>query len=361
MLPARCFDPDWLKAKRQDLKVQDLELLERTVHAFALLHGLLEAGLDFVFKGGTCMLLLPTGFQRLSIDIDIQTTATREDLESILAQVGTRAPFTAWRRQDRVHADPPQRSHYEFIYTPSTIGGERKILLDVVEDACPLTDLQQLPAAPLFMELTTAPNVTLPALDALLGDKLTAFAPGTIGVPYKRGGQSMDLQVVKQFHDIRQLARYAGQPAIFRRAYSQTHAAQTRYRGGAWTLREVASDTVLHAWYGRGVTFKDEAPTFVSLNLAAGKKSLGNHLLNSKSYSDVEYQTALATAAALAVWAADEGEEGNPMPTQLAAAEQQRLGQVELEGPSPKTFKKLFGEANVLWAWVLEREKPRTL
>jgi hypothetical protein len=358
MLPTYCFNPEWLKTKQQNLKVQDLELLERTVHAFALLHGLLENGLDFVFKGGTCMLLLPTGFQRLSIDIDIQTTVPREDLERILARVGTQSPFTSWRRQER-GADTTPKSHYEFIYTPSTVGDERKILLDVVEDACPLTDLQQLPAAPTFMELSSAPTVTLPVLDALLGDKLTAFAPGTIGVSFERNG---DLQVVKQLHDIRQLARHVTEPTIFRRAYHQTYAAQIRYRGKDWTLKDVVADTVLHAWYGRTVTFKDEAPNPVSLNLAAGKTSLGNLLLNSKTYLDAEYQTALATAAALAVWAADEREVGNPLPTQLPAAELGRLGQVELEGPSPKIFRKLFNDANVLWAWVLERvSKPGPL
>jgi hypothetical protein len=335
--------------------VQDLELLERTVHAFALLHGLIDAGLDFVFKGGTCMLLLPTGFRRLSVDIDIQATMPREELERVLASIGARAPFVSWRRQERAHKDPPKRSHYEFAYPAKTVAGERKILLDVVEDECPLTDLQKLIAAPAFMGLQEAPLVTLPVLDALLGDKLTAFAPGTIGVPFERNGMSMTLQVVKQLHDIGHLARHASRPEVLRRAYHQTHAAQVRYRGGAWSLRDVASDTVLHAWYGSAATFAKEAPYPVTMNLAAGKRSLGSLLLNSRSYSDVEYQTALATAAALAVWAADEREAGKPLPTQLPADEVERLEQVEIEGPSPKVFRKLFPDANVLWAWTFER------
>jgi hypothetical protein len=354
MLPARCFEEAWLKAKKQELGVQDLELLERTVHAFALLHGLLDEGLDFVFKGGTCMLLLPTGFQRLSLDVDIQTTASKADLERILAQVVAQPPFTRWRQQERAHTDLPQRSHYEFFYTSRTVRGESKILLDVVEDVCPLTDLNRLPAAPTFMALETAPNVTLPTLDALLGDKLTAFAPGTIGVPLSR-----NLQVIKQLHDIRQLARHAAQPEVFRRAYQQVCAAQNRYRRREWSLKEVAADTVLHAWHGRIVTFKDEIRTPLSVSLTAGKNSLGNYLLGARSYNDAEYQIALATAAALAVWASDAREEGKPLPILLPAEEFKRLEQMELEGPNSKIFKKLFGSANVLWAWTMERiEKP---
>jgi len=45
-------------------------LLERVVYAFGLLEALVLAGLDFTFKGGTCLMVLMVP-KRLSIDIDI--------------------------------------------------------------------------------------------------------------------------------------------------------------------------------------------------------------------------------------------------------------------------------------------------
>ncbi len=56
MINKICFAAPWLEQKRRQLK-PDPYLLERALHAFALLGQLAESGLDFVFKGGTSLLL----------------------------------------------------------------------------------------------------------------------------------------------------------------------------------------------------------------------------------------------------------------------------------------------------------------
>ncbi|MFC1453186.1 nucleotidyl transferase AbiEii/AbiGii toxin family protein [Verrucomicrobiota bacterium] len=57
--------------KRTDLRVADPGLLEKCIHALQLLGRLTEAGgFDFVFKGGTSMVILMPAPKRLSIDID---------------------------------------------------------------------------------------------------------------------------------------------------------------------------------------------------------------------------------------------------------------------------------------------------
>ncbi len=56
MISKNCFTDHWLEQKRRQLKT-DPYLLERALHAFALLGHLAESGLDFVFKGGTSLLL----------------------------------------------------------------------------------------------------------------------------------------------------------------------------------------------------------------------------------------------------------------------------------------------------------------
>jgi len=42
-------------------------------------------------------------------------------------------------------------------------------------------------------------SVKVPGIDCILGDKLTAFAPHTTGIPVNAG---KDMEVMKQFYDI---------------------------------------------------------------------------------------------------------------------------------------------------------------
>ena len=57
MISEICFTTDWLERKRKELGNVDPVLLERSLHAFALLGHLADSGLEFVFKGGTSLLL----------------------------------------------------------------------------------------------------------------------------------------------------------------------------------------------------------------------------------------------------------------------------------------------------------------
>lgn len=55
----------------QKISRRDPILLERAVYAFGLLEAITRVGMPFVFKGGTCLMLLLEHPQRLSTDIDI--------------------------------------------------------------------------------------------------------------------------------------------------------------------------------------------------------------------------------------------------------------------------------------------------
>ena len=57
MIADQCFTNEWHARKREELGGCDPALLEKTIHAFALLDALAARGLDFVFKGGTSLLL----------------------------------------------------------------------------------------------------------------------------------------------------------------------------------------------------------------------------------------------------------------------------------------------------------------
>lgn len=49
----------------------DRNLVERSLFAFGLLEALARVEMPFIFKGGTCLLLLLNNPKRLSTDIDI--------------------------------------------------------------------------------------------------------------------------------------------------------------------------------------------------------------------------------------------------------------------------------------------------
>lgn len=51
----------------------DLQLLEKTIGALYLLENLVNEGLEFIFKGGTSLVLLLNDLKRFSVDVDIIT------------------------------------------------------------------------------------------------------------------------------------------------------------------------------------------------------------------------------------------------------------------------------------------------
>jgi len=52
--------------------------------------------------------------------------------------------------------------------------------------------------------------VTVPSADDILGDKLTAFAPNTSGIPYIKGDRDCSLEIIKQLYDVGRLFEHSG-------------------------------------------------------------------------------------------------------------------------------------------------------
>lgn len=71
MISEKTLNLDWISTVSIKNRNADKILIEKVIRAFLLLEGLAESGLDFVFKGGTALMLLQGSTKRLSIDIDI--------------------------------------------------------------------------------------------------------------------------------------------------------------------------------------------------------------------------------------------------------------------------------------------------
>jgi hypothetical protein len=66
MLTSRCFTRDWIARQMHDTGARGATNLEKCILALELVSRLSAAGLDFVFKGGTCLVLHLQPIRRLS-------------------------------------------------------------------------------------------------------------------------------------------------------------------------------------------------------------------------------------------------------------------------------------------------------
>ena len=73
MIKPECFTKEWITGFRQQKELTriDPSLLEKMIFALSLVQHLQTAGLDFVFRGGTSLILMLEDANRFSIDVDI--------------------------------------------------------------------------------------------------------------------------------------------------------------------------------------------------------------------------------------------------------------------------------------------------
>jgi hypothetical protein len=80
------------------------------------------------------------------------------------------------------------------------------ILLDVLFEDIHYANVEQLPIQSRFLKTVNEPVwVNIPSAADLLGDKLTAFAPNTTGIPYFKGTKGCAMEIIKQLFDIASL------------------------------------------------------------------------------------------------------------------------------------------------------------
>ncbi|MBR4199884.1 MAG: cobalamin biosynthesis protein [Oscillospiraceae bacterium] len=118
----------------------DPAILERTLFAFGLLEALLRTEMPFIFKGGTALLLLLDKPMRLSTDIDI-IVEPGTDVDKYIQEAGRIFPFLDCHEDVRKGRNNIERRHYKFIYRSPSTGKDVNILLDILFDECPYSDL----------------------------------------------------------------------------------------------------------------------------------------------------------------------------------------------------------------------------
>ena len=223
---------------------RDPALIERTLFAFGLLEALAYVGLDFVFKGGTCLMLLLPKPMRLSTDIDI-VVAPGTDIDSFIEKAKKIFPFKDGGEQERRKGGNIEKRHFKFIYdSPVSSDGTLYILLDVLFEE---NNYEQIIQTEIKNDLilTEGENlsVQIPSIDCVLGDKLTAFAPHTTGIPLG----NKNLEVMKQFFDVSSLIDECSDFGSIRNTYFRISSTEISYRDINITPEDALMDSIRSA------------------------------------------------------------------------------------------------------------------
>lgn len=206
----------------------DPALLERVIYAFGLLEAIKRVGLPFCFKGGTSLMLLLEHPKRLSTDIDI-IVDPGTDIDTHIRKAGEIFPFINVEENVRIGRNRIEKRHFKFKYRSPKSGRDVTILLDVVFENIHYGSTIERPIQNELL-LTEGDNlsVLLPDVNGILGDKLSAFAPHTTGIPF---GMSKELEIIKQLYDCGTLFDVMNNFNEVCTSYDKTVKAQLEYRG----------------------------------------------------------------------------------------------------------------------------------
>jgi hypothetical protein len=245
MILAESFKKEWIYSHRVKAGFERINpaIAEKMIYALALVEALAGTKLDFVFKGGTSLILLLPGPGRFSIDIDIITIATREDVEASLQSICIGKPFDSFRLNERRSYKPGiPKAHYELVYISPLSGKEDHILLDILFDSHPYPVLVKTPIVTDWLQTHgSSVMVNMPSHESIAGDKLTAFAPNTTGIPYNRG---KELEIVKQLFDLGRLYDGIRDMSVTGNSFDSTVVKESIYRGGHLTREDVIQDII---------------------------------------------------------------------------------------------------------------------
>lgn len=223
----------WIEQVAKDNKIKDIALVEKTIRAFSLLEALARSGCPFLFKGGSSLMLhLDTG-KRLSIDIDIICPpGTR--IEDYLEKYSEEYGFGEVKLVERISRTDIPKQHAKFFYQVAYPAGGRqdKILLDVLFEEIHYANVVELPIQSRLLKTEGDPvMVKLPSKEDLLGDKLTAFAPHTTGIPFFKEEKNCSMEICKQLFDVASLFDIVGDLSVTAETFNKFAMVELQYRG----------------------------------------------------------------------------------------------------------------------------------
>lgn len=301
MIKSHCFNKSWIDGFRLKTEFVGLNppVCEKMVFALHLVELLAGSQLNFVFKGGTSLVLLLKEARRFSVDVDIITDADQDEVENALDEIKTKGRFKKWSLDTKrsLNSSVP-KAHYELEYDSGYNKTSNQLLLDVLFQKNYYPNLQRVPVISSWIDVDEPMLVTVPDIKSILGDKLTAFAPNTTGIQYNRG---KSLDIIKQLFDIGFLFDYTEDLDVVRQSFKAFAAVEISYRQLNINISDVLDDILktsrLLALRDRNIT---EPHKSRFSELQKGIKSMNSYLMQGNFTIDHAI-TAAAKAALLSV------------------------------------------------------------
>jgi hypothetical protein len=192
MIDPRSYALEHIEGLRANTKV-DRQILERSINALGLLEALVRVGTPITFKGGSSLMLLLDHPMRLSTDIDV-IVPPGTDIDGCLERASAIFPFESMEEQVRHGRNGIEKRHFKYFYASPVTKRRFHIFLDVVFEENHYARVESRPIANDLLIIYGDPvTVEMPTADCILGDKLTAFAPHTTGIPFGIGSMPSDL------------------------------------------------------------------------------------------------------------------------------------------------------------------------
>lgn len=234
---------DWILNLRSKLgKRIDPKLIEKVIWALTLLEQLKINGLNFTFKGGTALLLATEKPKRFSIDIDIITEHSEKEIIAVLQKIKDNKIFLDWEDDnDRKHTPDAPIGHFKAYYKSVVDGNIEPILLDLLYTPNPYPEIRELPIKHNWLSTSGEDIIiSMPSFDAILGDKLTAFAPKTTGILYSK---DRPVEIIKQLYDIAFLFDNISDLTVVKNSFNKVAQEEIGFRKLEITASEVLNDT----------------------------------------------------------------------------------------------------------------------
>lgn len=287
-----------MESLRKELGFKDPGIFEKAVYAFDLLSELFGIYPNLIFKGGTSILLHIFPPARLSIDIDVLLPVKeRAGLKDALIKMATAAEWFDTVEED-IRGGKIPKAHYKFYFTSQFSRVPQYVLLDVVFTEHSYKNLlkRDISKLPLVFFDSSA-VVLIPTPEGLLGDKMTAVSPNTMGIPLN---EKRSMEVLKQIIDLGELFNIANDVDDLRQSFISTAEQENAFRGTSYSMDEVVDDILDIAFkYSQSLLRGADNlfPEITLINDGLGKVS--NHLR--KKIGQQEIKIALAKIVYMAV------------------------------------------------------------
>ena len=243
MIKSETYSLEWITALKNRLgRRVDPKLVEKVIWALTLLEQLKIKGLSFTFKGGTALLLATEKPKRFSIDIDIITEHSEEEIIDVLKKIVEEKIFLSWDDDNhRKHTADAPIGHFKAYYKSVVDGNIEPILLDLLYTPNPYPQVQEVLIQHAWISTSKEETIiSMPTFDAILGDKLTAFAPKTTGILYSK---NRPVEIIKQLYDIAFLFDNIVNLEIVKNSYNKVVHEEIGFRKLEITAKEVLQDT----------------------------------------------------------------------------------------------------------------------